>query len=160
MDYIGNHVTYDQIRHAVGVSEVELSDSEIDSSGIEYQLQLETNAWLPSTVDTDTIYSEGTDPAATREQKLKYFSFSVYLKNYSAYLILITSKLKFAKKISDSDNSFERFDWEQERLLQHLIAQANTAKDDFLSIIGEETSSYDTSIYAGKSEPSFDPITG
>ena len=160
MDYISNHVTYDQIRNAVGVSEAELSDGEIDSSGLEYELQLETDLWLPEAADTDAIYTDGTNPSATRTERIRYYAFSTYLKNYAGYLLFNSGKLKFAKKISDSDNSIERFDWVESEIIQRLLSQANKAQNQVLDSYGVETEPYLTGVYAGKSSPDFDPVTG
>ena len=160
MDYIGNHVTYDQIRGAAGVSVVEVSNAEIDAFAIEQTLQLAVASWIPAATDTDAIYTDGTDPGATTAEKHTLYAFSAYLKNYAAYLLFLTGKLKFAKKISDSDNSFERYGWEDDAIAARLLAQANQAQDQFLGLIGEEATGYATNIFMGRSEPAFDPVTG
>ena len=160
MDYIGNHVTYSQIRGAAGVSFAELSDAEIGGYGLEQDLQLATAQWIPEAIDTDTVYTEGTAPAATNTQKLTLYAFSSYLKNYGAYLLLMAGKLKFAKKISDSDNSIERYNWDNAQLLNTLISQANQAQDQFLALTDQEVTATQTDIFMGKSEPDFDPVLG
>jgi len=160
MDYIGNHVTYDQIRGAVGVSSAELRDAEILSYGLEQDLQLAVALWLPDFVDTDVVYTDGSDPAATQAQKLTLYAFSNYLKYYGAYILLGTGKLKFAKKISDSDNSIERYNWDNEQILNTLVSQANSAKEQFLGLLNEDVIETQTDIFMSKAEPDFDPITG
>ena len=160
MDYIGNHVTYDQIRGAAGVSSAELRDEEMASYGLEQDLQLATAQWVPDSVDTDAVYTDGSDPAATQAQKLTLYALSSYLKHYGAYVLLMTGKLKFAKKISDSDNSIERYNWDNQQILNTLVSQANSARDQFLSLLNEEVTAAQTDIFMGKSEPDFDPVIG
>jgi hypothetical protein len=158
MAYIGTYTTTAQIRFALGVAEAELSDAEITASGIEQDLTLELVDWLPAGQNTDTIYSEGTASAATSAQLQSFYSLSNYLRYYAAYLIATTGILKFAKKISDKSNDFERNAWDDEKLQAQLLGRANAAKNQFLEVIGDTPTAAETT-WMGASAPDYDPIT-
>lgn len=158
MDFIGNHVSKDQIRFALGVSTIELSDVEIDSSGLEQELQLEVDTWIPDDIDVDAIYTNGSAPAASSADKLLFFAFSKYLKYYAAYLTMVSGEMKFAKKLSDKSNDFDRNPLKKAALIADLQSIADAAKSRFLVLSGETIP--DPTEFAGISSPSFDPVTG
>lgn len=158
MAYIGTYITHDQIRFALGVAETELSDTEIDASGLEQDLQLEVYGWLPAGTDTDAIYADASASDASAAELRLFYAFSNYLRYYSAYLIAVTGVLKFAKKISDKSNDFERNAWSDEKLQAQLLGQANAAKNIFLELEGETTTAVETT-WMGAAAPDYDPVT-
>ena len=161
MAYIGTtdtYVTFDQVRFALGVAEAEVSDADITASGIEQDLEMELADWLPDGQDTDTIYTEGTEGTPTATQRRTFYSLSNYLRYYAAYLIATTAGMKFARRISDKSNDFERNPWQDDALQRQLLSQANAAKNQFLTLIGETVE--DETTFMGVAAPDFDPITG
>ena len=152
--------TYNQIRSAAGVSDAELSDAEIDASGLQTDLELEVAEWLPASTSLDAIHTDGTDVAATTQQKLLMYAMSAYLKNAAAYLLFMTGVMKFGKKISDSNNAMERNIWDDEEILKRLSALMKKYKAKFLELYDQPEDEFDTAIFMGSSVPDFDPVTG
>jgi hypothetical protein len=160
VDIFTSLATYNQIRMAAGVSDAELSDDEVDNSGIHTDLELEVAGWLPSALSLQSIYDDGIDVAATTQQKLMMYAMAAYLKNAAAYFLFMTGVLKFGKKISDSSNTMERNAWDDDKILQKLLALMNKYKAKFLELYDQPADEFDTSIFMGKSVPDFDPVTG
>jgi hypothetical protein len=152
--------TYDQIRTATGVSVKELSNDELDNSGIEFDVELEVSTWLPSSASLTQIYDDGSDPAATQQQKCQMYAMAAYCKYAAAYFLMQTGVMKFAKKLSDSNNAIERDSRDDEKLLKVLAAQMQKYKNKFLELYNEPADEFDTAIFMGSVSPNFDPVTG
>lgn len=149
----------EQIRLATGVSEQELPNSELEASGIEFDLELEVSEWLPAALSLQSIYTSGSDPSATQEEKLLMYAMSAYLKYSGAYLLFHNGVIRFPRKIADSNNAIERTNWKDEDLLRNLLALRNKYKAQFLDIYNEPAAAANT-IFAGISSPDFNPVTG
>jgi hypothetical protein len=159
MDLFTTLVTYNHIRSAAGVSEQELTDTEVDNSGLETDLELEVSEWLPSSTSLTQIYDDGVTLAATEQQKLQMYAMSAYLKYTAAYLLFLTGVIRFSKKISDSANLMERNQWMDEKVLRKLQAQADKYKNKFLDLFDQPADEFDTAIFMGSVPPDYDPVT-
>ena len=118
---------------------------------------MELAGWLPDGQDTGTIYSEGATGTPTTTQLRTFYALSNYLRYYAAYLIATTAGMKFARRISDKSNDFERNPFTDKQIQSQLIGLALDAKNQFLALIGETVETETT--FMGVATPDVDPVT-
>jgi hypothetical protein len=148
--------TFDQIRYAAGVSSQEISDYELQSSGLDTELELDLYLWLPDGTTETTIFDNRFGTAA---QQRAYHALAAYSKYWCAHALFVTGRLRFATKVSDSENSMARAEWDDEEKTASLLGLARKFRTMLLEALGEtvdETPAFDI---AGISAPSYDPVT-
>lgn len=147
-----------QVRSLLGVSDEDLSESEFDPDNVELELKMSLDE---DAIDYDTIkaVSEGTPTV----DELKQYN---YLKLYCLYAatIIVIPRLRLAatQKVSDGDNSMERFLDPKFDVLEGKYeskkAQYKRALED--TIAGSPTSDAPTYSQFGSAPPAYDPVTG
>ena len=160
MNIFEDLVTYDQIRYAAGVSEVEIGDEELENSGLDQELQLDVAGWLPSGTTPDTLYSAAWNVAATLDDQQKLWAMAAYAKYFCALQLHVVGLVRFAKSITDSENEMQRDVRDTDELLNGLRDQANRHKTKLLELLDEEVSTASKFNLMGVSSPDYDPVTG
>ena len=153
-------VTYNALRFLVGVSEVEMADLALEESGLDQELSAELSGWIPAPATAESIYTAGIAVDATDEEKLQDIYLRAYCRYYLAAQVLITGLLKFATKISDSQDEMTRAKWDDKEKIRLLMERANFYKNQLLEELGEEVSTAAAFDIMGKATPTFDPVTG
>ena len=159
MNVFEDLVSYDQIRYSAGVSEVEIGDEELENSGLDQELQLDVAGWLPSGTTPGTLYSAAWNVAATLEDQQKLWALSAYARYFCAIQLHVTSQVRFAKSITDSENAMQRDTRDTEELLKGLRAQAYQYKVKLLELLNETVSTASKFDVMGLSIPDYDPVT-
>jgi hypothetical protein len=156
MNVFEDLTTYDQVRYAAGVSSQELSDDELLAFGLDDELSLNLYQWLPDGTTAESIF---TNRLGTPVQARSFLALAAYSKYWCAHALFITGRLRFATKISDSENSMARAEWNDEEKVATLLGQCRRYRTMLLESLGEtvdETPAFDI---AGISAPAYDPVT-
>jgi hypothetical protein len=153
-------VTFNSLRFLVGVSEVEMSDTDLEESGLGGEVSAEIAGFLPAPVTAESIYTGGIAVDATEDEKLLLVYLGAYSRYYLAAQVLITGRLKFATKISDSQDEMTRAAWDDKEKIRLLMEKANRYKTLLLEALGEEVGVSPAYSLMGISSPTFDPVTG
>jgi hypothetical protein len=153
-------VTYDALRFLVGVSEIEMTDASLEASGLDLELQAELAQFIPNTTSADDIYTDAIQVDATDAEKLLNIYLSAFSRYYLAAQVLITGVLKFATKISDSQDEMTRKAWDDEEKIRLLLERAGYFKNLLLEALGETPVTATGYSIMGSSQPDFDPVTG
>lgn len=145
----------DEIRSAIGVEEVELSDKDITNRRPQQDLEADLMAWVPT---YPTVISEGTAALPTDEQKLKYLQLKLYSKYFVSFLTASAGLNSILQKRSDGSNEAIRFtNVKMTELKNELASFRDDAKSQLIDLITPTTE--DTYSQFGIVSPSYDPVT-
>ena len=160
MNIFPSLVSYNQLRSTLGVSLVELSDDEVDDSGVDQEVQLELHQWLPTGTTTTSLFQAAYGPGGGSEQATRrVWALGAYSRYLAAARLLITGRLKFGIKMSDAQNEHQRAPWDTEEMIRRLVGQADRYKTILLDELGEEIATAAYFDVAGISVPAYDPVT-
>lgn len=128
---IGDLLDLDVVRNILTVSRADLPDSTIQGYGLEDDLGVVLDKFIPDWEDLDELVD------AKFVRKIK-----IYVKYKAASLVAVTAPVFILKKMTDGNNEGQRSDkdgflW----LKDDLNARAQEALDDILDELGVITSS-------------------
>ena len=151
----------DAIRAVVGVSEDsrELTDEYFASRRVEGALRLELSTWLPATL---AALEGAADAASEGDSAILIWDAVQQAATYwCAHEIAKTAPIALFQKISDGQNEITRPVMKHKELLDLLFSSYSEYKDLAVDLFSPTTATtYTASWLAGKSSPSFDPVTG
>jgi hypothetical protein len=101
----------DKLRSMLGVSDKDISDSQITDRGLDKELQFDLLSWVPT---HSVKYRDGRLPNSTPEQKALADAISLYSTYFCSSLMVKSLQLATPQSISDGKNALSRFtsmDW-------------------------------------------------
>ena len=158
--------TNSQIRSVLTVSEADLPDEMLSAYGIEDDLAVDLDGWVPI---WETIVTEGTPleavegepaPPATDAEKVKQLRLlRLYSKYFCASVVAATAPVFVLTKMTDGSNEGQRSDadgflW----LSQNLRTKANQHKLNLLEAL-EQPVQVETMTLISRVRPARDPVT-
>jgi len=160
-----SEVSNDSIRVACGVSAAEWPDEAFTAADFATEFENEYHFEFNTSLDYKTvadIISEGNDADPMEDAYFLLYYMKEWYKYYAAARIAYSAHLSLAKKITDSENSIERFPMDYEALRNAMARLASVAKNRFyFYLTGDELFAQGaSSSILGTSSPSYDPVTG
>ena len=150
-----SYTNTDNIRAALGVSAVEMSDQRIIDTQIEMQLGLRLTQVC--TTDPETIKTDGTSVGATQDQKNLWYALQLYCMYYGAVLMMPALQMLVAATVTDSETTNTRFGVDD---IQATIDRITGRADYYAGLLNP---AYETSTLGftmvGVVSPSYDPVT-
>ncbi len=155
MDLLGVTTT-EAVRALIGIDEAsgELPDQLFVDWEIEDALRLELGTWLPATLSSILAGGDGTSSPAD----LTYLALRNAGRAWCAWQVLQVGEISIAQKHEDGQNAFSRQAFRFDDLLLRLGALYSKYRDLCLVYAGQ-TATSSTSWLAGKSSPTYDPVT-
>jgi hypothetical protein len=151
----------DAIRAVVGVSEDsrELTDEYFTSRRVEGALRLELSRWLPATLE---VLEDAADAADEGDDAILIWDAVQQAATYwCAWEVLKSAPVALFQQISDGQNEVKRPELKHKELLDLLFSSYSGYKGLAVDLFSPTTATtYTASWLAGKSSPSFDPVTG
>ena len=149
----------DKVRSTLGISDNDLSDSEMDYRTIELELKLKLNR---DGVDYSTIITEGvssTNP--TVEEEAQYDNLAMYALYFCTVLIVPRLKLAATQKVGDGDNTLERFlNPKFDDMEAKYNSKASFYKTQLSDLINNTTTTTVGVSPLSGAPPTYDPVTG
>lgn len=152
------YITSDNIRAALGLSEVELSDVEITNLLIEDQLTVDLSDVYPDHVALKAAIDGG---SPTPDETRLFTVLKLWMTYQGAVYLLPELQLIAAQKITDSSTEMQRF---VPNNIQDTKDQIIGQRDKYQAILqtaaGIETAANTAYPLMGVSSPTYDPVAG
>lgn len=152
-DVANGYTTTQAIRAAIGVTDNEFSDEDIENRLIGLELLAELDMWLPTHA---TIKSEGEAASPTAEQTAKWRNLQLYSMYFSGFLLLNTGGLGVPQLISDGKSEIRR----KQKMDEAIVRDACWSRAQVYRqrLVGSSSSS---TAFVGpvSAEPDYDPVT-
>lgn len=146
------------VRLTAGIDVSEYPDSAFSESGVLEELEIDLNEWLGEAgLSYVTIIGLGGTASTSPDARQDFLNLKKYAKYKLAMFVLNAMGLGFAKKLSDGQDSFERFAKDQEEVLRRFEEVSEEAKAAILAAHGTDTQI--SSPLSGVSND-YDPVTG
>lgn len=149
------YTTTDAVRSALGATAFDVTDAQMTDRGLERELRVDLNDWLPT---HSTIYTEGTTGSPTALQQRKADMLILYSMYFCAYLMALAAPLWAPNQVSDGKNTMKRNALAAKEFADTLLARAGAMKEDILEELGEAGVS-PMAFFVGVGD-AFDPVTG
>lgn len=152
------YITSDNIRAALGLSEVELEDTQITNLLVADQLKIDLPDVYP---DYEALKTAVDGPSPTPEQVRLYAVLKLWMTYQGAVYLLPELQTLAAQKITDSSTEMQRF---IPNNLQETRDQITGQRDKYQAILqtaaGITTVAETAFAIMGVSNPTYDPVAG
>jgi hypothetical protein len=148
------------VRAVIGVSDDsgELQDQTLIDLRIADLLLLELSTWLPKTVIEIETEASASDDETSRAS-LAYLALKAAATYYCASVVLESGELSFVERYEDGQNKMKRQAFEVSKLHDRLMGKYLDYKQQVLTYTESEAEIFSTRWMAGRSTPSYDPVT-
>lgn len=158
---LGNLTDTDAVRAVIGVSEAsqEFTDSYFTARRMEGALRLELSSWLPATLEELEDAADAADEGA--DEILVWDAVQQAATYWCAFEVVKGAPIALFQKIEDGQNAVQRPVLNHKELLDLLSGSYMRYRDLALEVYNDETPTVASPTWlAGKSTPTFDPVTG
>jgi hypothetical protein len=152
------YTTTDAIRAAVGVTEVEVKDSQITDLNVEDQLEIYLDQVYPDHAALVDANEEGADPAPTPEQISDWKKLKLLCQYAAAVILLQAGQNLLVQAVTEGGTSMSRFSRND---IETTLARLEGMRDQFLSALTgvSPAEAYMVSPFKRVS-PDYDPVRG
>lgn len=157
---LGNLTNTDAVRATIGVSEAaqELPDEYFVARRMEGALRLELSSWIPDTLEALEDAADAAEDGA--DEILVWDAMQQAATYWCAWEVVKSAPLALFQKLEDGQNGVTRPVLKQKELLDILSSSYMRYRDLAVEGYNGATTTSSPTWLAGKSTPSFDPVTG
>jgi chromosome condensin MukBEF complex kleisin-like MukF subunit len=158
---LGNLTNTDAVRAVIGASEAaqELTDAYFAARRMEGALRLELSSWLPATLEELEDAADAADEGA--DEILVWDAVQQAATYWCAWEVVKSAPIALFQKLGDGQNEVQRPELNHKELLDLLSGSYMRYRDLALEVYNDETPTVASPTWlAGKSTPTFDPVTG
>lgn len=152
---VTNYTDSDKIRGLLGLTDNELSDSQVTNSMMTEALLSDLEDWLPTHA---TVYTDGITGTPTNTQLNDLRNLQLYSAYYCASRIDII-QLYVPQSLTNGKDAFKRFEGIDFEELGATLLQAAKGYQEKLEISVNEGVAVARPKLAGLSSPDYDPVT-
>lgn len=152
--------TSDAVRAVLGVDVEELEDEVFTSIGVNEELQLDLDGWLPAGADLETITADGSTADRGTDEYTTYQRLAAYSRAFCSHYLLIGQNNWRLTRLTDGTVNEQRSDFSKdEEMERRLLDLMNKHKQALLDLLEGDSGVVSFGV-AGVSSPSYDPVTG
>ncbi len=152
-----DYTNTDAVRSQLGASAKELEDDILLAQGLEMQLRLDLDAWVPT---HEAIYVAGEATGATADEIRQHDLLMMYSQFYVSALVADSAPGWMLQSIADGKIEASRFSAADMAALAVTLRSKASAFQRLLSDAVNSTSTTNTYTHFGKSTPDYNPVTG